>query len=248
MPAVPTYTTTAGDLSASGQSLVLTSVTGISAGTMLLVGQELMKVRSVDTANVSVAVTRGREGTRAVAHNSGAFTWVFASGGYEVDKASGKVAVSGYTGELGPLVLPIGSKYFDPDTGNEYILVETGASLIVGEWVAISGAGVATQLAIGTKGRVGIIVEAAVASDQVAWALVAGTFASALLDSDVTTAMQQLGAAAGFAAPYDSTNHTWIQRAVATVAPSTATSPAVGDGIGTVYIDHPWCAGPDFVS
>jgi len=71
---------------------------------------------------------------------------------------------------------------------------------------------------------------------------VRGTFASALFDSDVTTAIQ-LGAAAGFAAPFDSTNHTLIERATCTVAPSTATSPTVGDGLGTAYIDNPWVSG-----
>jgi hypothetical protein len=218
------------------------------AGGTLVLGRELCRIQAVDTVRLTVDVVRGREGTAAKAHLASIAVYYFGSGGYGQDGDTRAVTVDGYTGNLTRPTLPVGSEWTDPDTGNIYQLVDTGAAFQVGEWVVIDGAGLATQLALLSRGNVGIIVEAATASDQLAWALIVGSFAATLFDSDVTTAMQ-LGAAAGFAAPFDSTNHMIIARAICTVAPSTATSPTVGDGIGTAFIDRPFVDGvANFVS
>lgn len=241
-PSVPTSTTLSEDITASATRFTVGSITGIAKGDLLVIGDEMMLVLDTVTTPAQVQVQRGVNGTGAVQHNTDAAIY---QGDEEefVKSRAGRIALAGYTGVLGEMELPLGRAYFDPDLGDEYALVDAGATFIVGEWVVLDGAFLATQLALAnSKGRVGIIVEASIVSDKVAWVLVRGTFASALFDSDVTTAME-LGAAAGFAAPYDSTNHVLIQRATCTVAPSTATSPTVGDGVGTAYIDHPWVSG-----
>jgi hypothetical protein len=242
MPAPLTQTTITADISASARTIPIASATGVAAGSILVIGQEAVLVQSVNATALTCEVMRGHDGTRAKKHNSGALVYVGSGSTLGIDPVTGQITVAGYTGELGDMTLPLGSKYFDPDTGNEYTLVDCGATFINGEWVVLDGSFLATQLAIGSKGRVGIVTETPGASDQLAWVLTRGTYASALFDSDVTTAMQ-LGAAAGFAAPYDSTNGVLIERATCTTAPSTATSPTVGDGLGTAYVDNPWVNG-----
>jgi len=249
-----TTTTLSAALNASSRVFNLASTTGINgAGSLtteqsvIVVGSEAMLVQRVPVAG-TVEVIRGFGGTKARSHASGATVYAaarslfaFAQPG-DPSYPGGMVGLTGDAGDLPDYRLPVGLQVVDPNTGYEYMLVDCQSSFVVGEWVVIDGAGAASQLAIGSKGRVGIVVETVGASDRLSWVLRRGTYASALFDSDVTTGME-LGAAAGFAGPFDSTNHVKIERATCTTAPSTATSPTVGDGVGTAYIDNPWVSG-----
>lgn len=246
----PTKTTLTVTIDSQQRRIQIGSGSGIAVTGVLVLGAEICPITAIiDATNGIVEVLRGREGTKAKGHLAGIEVDYFgATGGWKYDSVNKKVVATGYAGSYTDPILPTGSEWTDPDTGQVYKMVDTGAAFQVGEWVVVDGAGLAAQLAIGSKGHVGIVVETVESSDRLAWVLIIGTFSSALFDSDVTTAMQ-LGAAAGFAAPFDSTNHVLIERATCTVAPSTATSPTVGDGVGTAFIQRPWVSGvPTFVS
>ena len=210
-----------------------------------------------------VVVMRGYAGTHARPHASGALVF----SGTE-DKFASKVP-TGYAvaadGPYLPLIVLAGSsarafrilnnawvevsvtrlynvRCVDQATGYEYLLVETSAAVVVGEWVVITGAGNASQLAAASKGRVGIVIEAAASSDLAAWVIVVGSYASALTTSDVTTAADMI-AGTGAADILTSTGGNIIWGAAATVNPSTATSPTLGGGVATVYLLNPWVSG-----
>lgn len=240
----PNWTTLGVAISDAQRIITLASVSGINVNDKLVVGAEILIVRKVSSTASQVTVRRGAEGTAARKHPVGAPVYIFAANTQPApryDKERQRVVVGGYDGYLPAPALPIGLLEYD-DFGNEYMLVDCSKGFVVGEWVVIDHQGLASQLAANSKGRVGIVVEPVDQSDTLAYVLRRGSFASALFDSDVTTAME-LGAAAGYAAPFDSSNHVKIERATCIVAPSTATTPTIGDGIGTAYIDRPWVSG-----
>jgi hypothetical protein len=211
-----------------------------TAASILVVGGEQMLLQRIPVAN-TIEVQRGHNGTEARAHLSGALVTI-GSGtllGRTTDGVTELIgdATAGYPN----FQLPVGSYYTDRSTGFVYQMVSVATAVVAGEWVYISSAGAALQLTATAKGLVGICVEAAAASTYT-WVLVAGTYASAMMVSDVTTAME-LGAGTGVANPYDSDNAVLIHRASCSVAPSTATTPSLGQGLGTAWIDHPWVSG-----
>lgn len=68
-----TKTTTSAAVGAGDTSVLLTALTGLAAGSMLLIDAEMMKVVSVPSAaSLPVPVLRGQDGTKQVAHVSGA--------------------------------------------------------------------------------------------------------------------------------------------------------------------------------
>lgn len=67
-----TTTTLSSACAATATSVVLTSATGVSAGSYLLIDQELMKVTQEYTSGTTVNVLRGQGGTVVSAHVSGA--------------------------------------------------------------------------------------------------------------------------------------------------------------------------------
>jgi hypothetical protein len=248
-PDAPTLVTTLSAAAAVGDTRIsLTSATGLVAGSIIVVGHEVMEVVTADTTANTAETRRGVSGTRQVAHISGAD--VFGGAKSEFTMVGGRPARSGYSGSLGlhaKMVLPLNTVYVDPDTGYEYRLVDCQSAFVVGEWVTIDSRGLATQLAVAQEGRVGIVIEVA-ASDDYAWVIVGGLFASAVLDSDVSTAVL-LGANVGYLSPYDSDTDVLIQNARCTVAPVSSSVGTLGDAIGTVYIDNPWTSGiANFVS
>ncbi len=241
--------------SAAATRLSVTSSTGMNAytastpATVLVIGSEAMTVTAVINST-TVDVERGQQGTTALPHaNSttiyfGNSTSAIGSSLTSLSPAVFTLAAPLATNGLPQFVTTVGAKRMDPNSGYVYMLVDCQAALVNGEWVIIDGNGLASALATGSKGRVGILVEDIAASDTWAWALVEGTYASALFTSGVTTACY-LKAGTGCADIMTSTDGNIIFGATCTVAPSTATSPTIGDGLGTAYISNPWVQGVD---
>lgn len=233
--------------------------TAAAVGDVVFVNREAMKVKAVQ--GTTHTVLRGQNGTRALAHASGQPAFYGVPAYFSPSVPQGK-AVAAQEVAVPRIVLPEGRVFrilndswievppgrlanhraVDPDTGYEYVLVDCAAAFQVGEWVAIDGDGLATQLSASSKGRIGIIIEAASASDTLTWAIVVGVFAAALFTSGVTTACV-LMAGTGCANISTSTGGNVIFNATCTVAPSTATSPSVGDGVGTALLNNPFCYG-----
>ena len=262
MPAALSNTTISAAITKEQKTIPLTSVTGVAVENILVLGGEAMCVTEI-VGTTAVNVLRGCEGTHSRAHSSGAVAW-FGPPNYFTNRIPTGTAVSADEVVLPKIVLAGGSarcfrilnsawvelstrrlagyKATDDATGYEYALVDCQSAFQIGEWVAIDGEGLASQLGTGTKGRVGIIIETVSASDTLAWAITVGTYASALLTSSVTTACVLI-AGTGAANIGTSTGGNVIFNATCTVAPSTATSPTVGEGVGTVVLVNPYCYG-----
>jgi len=256
-------TTLASAIDKKQTNIKLASVTNRAQHDLLVVDQEVMLVNEVDTTNATVHVQRGYYATEAVAHASGQRVWCDRQNRFKLRPPRGKV-VAAEVGFLPWIVVqggdPVAYRYVndawveiptervvnirceDPDTGYEYLLVDCQSAFAVGEWVVVDADGLATQLATTSKGRVAIIVETIGASDTLSWVIVAGSYASALTTSGVTTAADLI-AAAGHATPLTSDGGNIIWGAVCTAAPSTATSPAIGGAVATVYLMNPWVSG-----
>jgi len=238
-PATPYQTTLAAALDASAVTISTAASTGFAVGKFLAIGNEVLELTAVDTTNHVHSVKRGMKGTQAVAHANAATVSMGAASAFGPNTKDG-IEIAGYSGgALGTPKLPIGSKWVDPATGYEYILCDSAAAYILGEWVVITPDGAASQLAATSKGRVGVVVEAVSASDKLFWVLVVGSFASCNLTSDVTTAIQ-LAAGTGTLDWPTSTATPLVRGVSCTTAPSTATSPGLGGGVGTCYLNNPW--------
>ena len=247
-PSTPYQTTLSAALDASAVTIKTAASTGFAAGKHIVIGKEAMLLVEVDLTNHTHQVKRGMKGTAAQKHASGAIVSLGANTAFGPNSNDG-VEVAGYVGDLNiKMKLPIGNRAVDPDTGYEYVLCDSAAAFVKGEWVVFTGAGAASQLAATSKGWVGIVAEAVGASDKLFWVLVKGICDFAMTSSDVTTAAL-LQSAAGYVDIPSSAAGAYVRRAACTVAPSTATSPALGGGIATVYLDNPWTdPGDAFVS
>lgn len=251
-PALPQTTLSAAI--AGGQAgplrFSVASTAGMTAGSnvappsTLVIGGESFTVTNVVNSTV-VDTERGQQASSAQAHASGTIVYIASPstlGPLGTQSPSVYNLVAPAT-SLPQFTTVVGSKRMDPNTGYIYMLVDCQAALVNGEWVVIDGNGLASALASTSKGRVGILQEDVSASDTLAWVLVEGTYASALFTSSVTTACY-LQAGTGAADLYGvSTDGNVIWGASCTVAPSTATSPTIGDGLGTAYISNPWVSG-----
>lgn len=234
-------TTLSAALTKTSGVVKLTSTSGLAVGDLIAIGNELCSVNAIPISG-QAEVTRGAQGTAAKAYASGTAVRFGSAAQFTRLRGSNRIGLAGDAGTLPAYELPLGQEVADPSTGNVYVLGDCASSFLDGEWVLISATGGFTQLAAGDKGRIGVIVEAVSASDRYAYAMVVGSYTSALFSSDVTTA-GQLGVATGHAGIFNSTNHIQIHRAICTAAPSTATSPAVGGAVGTVLLDRPWTDG-----
>jgi hypothetical protein len=189
-PTTPYQTTLSAALGASDIVIKTAASTGFEAGKRLVIGKEVCLLTKVDTTNHTHEVKRGMAGTAAKAHASGAIVTLGTAATFGPVTKDG-VAVAGYDGTVGsgaPMNLPIGSRFVDPDSGYEYLLCDSpNATLAVGDWVAISAAGAASALAVASRGRVGVVVEAPGASDRLFWVAVVGSF-SAQMHASVTSA------------------------------------------------------------
>lgn len=247
--------------------IVVSSVSNLTVGMLAVVHGEAMLVNRIDTATTKIGVQRGYAGTKERKHASGSVMWVDRAEYFSTDVPSG-TASSSEEVALPRIVLPAGytaqearcyrivndswvevstarlanQRCADPDTGYEYLLVDCASSFLAGEWCVVDPDGLASQLAASSKGRVAIIVETVSASDTLSWALVVGKYASTNTTSDVTTAADMV-AGTGTADVLTSTGGNIIWGAACTVAPSTATSPGLGGGVATVYVQNPWVSG-----
>jgi hypothetical protein len=245
-PATPYQTTLSAALTASAGTVYTAASTGFVIGGYLVIGKEVLLLTKCDTTNHVHEVKRGMKGTAAVKHASSAIVSFGAASVFGPNTTDG-VEVAGYVGEFASPVLPIGSRYVDPDTGYEYILCDSGNSYIKGEWVIISAAGAATQLATTSQGRVGLVTEAVGASDKLFWVMVVGASDYALLASQVTTAMP-LSAEAGFLESTTSgTNVPVVRGVTCTSIPVTTTSPFTNAHYGSVYLCNPWITAGDIL-
>jgi hypothetical protein len=189
-PSTPYQTTLAAAITASSTTIKTAASTGFVIGGMVVIGKEAIQLVTVDTTNHLHTVKRGMKGTASKGHQSGAIVTYGASSIFTPDTKGG-IGIAGYDGVVGdniPMTLPIGSRYVDPDTGYEYLLCDSpNATLAVGDWVAISADGAASDLAVATRGRVGIVTEVPGASDRLFWVMVVGK-AYGQCHANVTTA------------------------------------------------------------
>ncbi len=231
--------------------IAVASSTGMSAGsstaaaTVLVVGNEAMTVVNV-VNTTTVEVERGTNGSAVSAHASGAIVYFGNSSSSIGNLATSTPSVFNLGAAQSTAGIPqfstvVGMKKMDPNTGYVYQLVDCQNALFDGEWSVIDGTALASSLAAGSKGRVGIVVETVAASDTLSWVLREGTYSSATFTSDVTTACILK---AGTSQPdiLTSTDGNVIYGATCTAAPSTATTTILG-GVGTAYIENPWCFG-----
>lgn len=242
IPALTTTTLTAA-LNATDRRFAIGSTTGITGlGSLttpqsaLVIGGEIMLVQNVPVSG-TVEVIRGQFGTKARAHAASVTVSAGAATRFSFNDYDQRIGLAGTPGSLPDYVLPVGGTRVDPDTGNEYALVDCQAAMAIGSWAVIDGAGLASALASTSKGRVGVVVETVGGSDTLSWVLVAGTFASTQFTSDVTTACELIAGAA-IADILTSTGGNVIERATCISAPTSTTT-----DYGTVYMDHPWVSG-----
>jgi len=253
-------------MTASQTFAKVSSVTSRLVGDLLVQDTEVMLVNRLepdDILNSIVGVQRGYAGTRASKHASGAVCWLDRAEYFAQTKPRGSVTASEVA--VLPVVVisaedPKAYRYVndswveisrnrvvnhecvDPDTGFVYLLVDCQNAFQVGEWAVVDPNGLATQVGAASKGRVVIIVETVTASDTFSWGLHAGTYTAALLSSNVTSAADMI-AVTGAGDILTSAGGNIIWRAWAQSDPTTLTSPTVGGGIGTVYIDRPYVDG-----
>lgn len=247
--------------------VAVSAVTNITVGMIAVVNGEAMLVNKVDASNTKLGLQRGYAGTKERKHASGSVMWVDRPEYFSTDVPSGQatateevalprmVLPAGYTAQEARCFRIVNDSWVevsthrlanhrcsDPDTGYEYLLVDCQSSFLAGEWCVVNPEGLASQLAASSKGRVAIIVETVSASDTLSWALVVGKYASTNTTSDVTTAADMV-ASTGTADILTSTGGNILWGAACTVAPSTATSPGLGGGVATVYVNNPWVSG-----
>lgn len=168
-------TTLSAALDAETVNFAVAATTNITAGQMLVVRGEAMKVMAVDDPSSGyVVVRRGVDGTYARAHASGQRVWI---GDHDAFKAvrdnANRLGLVGASGTLPDYMLP-GQRAFD-DNGNEYVMVELTAECFTGTTVVISVDGnfQAKQAVGGTQGNIGLVSEHAT-SDQFVWAQIFG--------------------------------------------------------------------------
>jgi hypothetical protein len=155
----------------------------------------------VNSTGSIIEVERGQQGTAAKPHLSGAAVYLSSTAtppAYTFGRKADRVVVKNdITNNLPDFALPLGSLVVDPETGYEYVVVDTSEAMTVGEWVVIDADGRATPLNAASIGRVGIITQAIGASDTLALALVVGKYAGAQISSLSSLAPPAWIAAAG---------------------------------------------------
>lgn len=264
-------TTTAGAISKTALSVIMTALpSNMAKGFIMVVDEEAFLINDFNTDTKQVNFQRGWAGTRGdVEHASGQVAWLDKPELFYQNQPTGKATAANE--KASPrIVLPAANpnmlgaeawrivndswvkidprrvknhRCFDPDTGYEYLLVGCAADLVDGEFVVVDPDGAASALATTSKGRVAIMVEAVTGSSTaLSWALVVGKYANALTTSTVTTAADLI-AGTGCANILSSDGGNIIWGAACTVAPSTTTSPSIGDGLATVYVSNPWVSG-----
>ena len=199
-------TTTLTNAIAAGDSeFVVGSTTNIAAGTLLVFagtgGLEVARCASIPISG-RVIVRRGVEGTVARAHPASALIYLGTPDVFKTIKETA-TALVGDSGALPDYLLP-GSRARD-GAGNEYVMVDSTASIVLGATVLISKDGLFTAQVLDAdlgSGPVGILVEAAT-SNQWTWAQVFGFNAHAKMTggSSLATSLGELQASSDVSTP-----------------------------------------------
>ena len=173
-------TTFAETITSETNTFALTTTTGVTAGMILVTPAEVMHVRDVPVAG-TVVVRRGVEGSFAGPHTSGDTVYFGLPSAFAQVKDNA-LKLFGPSVKLPDVCIP-GVRGVDV-RGNEYILVDSTATIVPGATVLISKDGnfTATVLTQAGQGNVGVLVEDAT-SDQWAWAQIRGLHAHAKLGS-----------------------------------------------------------------
>lgn len=180
------------------------STSGIAVGQLLAIagtgGVEIVKVQDIPSSG-RVKVIRGKNGTKARPHPSGARFFI----GDPDDFAQLRNSAAGIFGNSDTLpeyCLP-GTRARD-GAGNEYVMVELTQTVTPGATVLISKDGnfTAAVLTSAGVGTVGVMVEPA-SSDQYAWAQIFGYNAHAKLvgGSSLVTSLGEFGGASSVSTP-----------------------------------------------
>lgn len=181
------YTTLSSALSKTGRRLLVASTTGISAGNKLIVSGEVMLVVSV-VSSTELEVERGQEGTFARAKKNGVNVYYTDGANLVPGSEPDHIVLNDGNSDVYPRYRAwLGAKARDGE-GNEYVMVDFQSAVGVGSWVVFNSAFLASPIASGARGRVGVVVQAATASDRWGWVQVYGYFADALLVADAASA------------------------------------------------------------
>src|SRR5574341_636 len=203
-------TTLSEALTSSTNDFTVGSTTNITAGDLLAVRDEVIKVLEVPVSG-RVKVMRGVDGTEARAHASGQRFFIIQNPEDVKRDTKRRLSVVGASVTYPDYLLP-GQRAKD-GAGNEFIMCEFTAVGYSCQSVLISNDGnfTATTLtgAQGAKGAVGILVEG-VTSDQFAWVQIYGYNAAAQINDAAST--DASGAVSSYVA----------------VAATTASTPATG--------------------
>jgi len=157
------------------------STTNVSVGDLLAFRNELMQVRDIPVAG-TVVVRRGYQGTRSLAHKSGATFYIGTGEEFELIH-NVSLGLFGPSAEVPGICIP-GARAFDVD-GYEYVLVDilnivNAVGIVAGSTVGITKDGNfgANTLATTHSGPIGIITETAT-SNQWVWAMIKGLYRNA---------------------------------------------------------------------
>lgn len=184
----------------SVNEFTVASTANITKGDLLVFRNEIMHVREVPVSG-RVKVRRGYEGSRALAHRSGETFFIGDADQFALIRDAA-LGIFGNDFQLPKVCVP-GARGFDSE-GNEYVLVDLTATMVLGATVAISKDGLYTAavLTASHQGPVGVLAEGGT-SDQWAWALIRGYHPHAKLvgGSSLVTSTGVLRAATSVSTP-----------------------------------------------
>lgn len=249
-------TTLSAALDAKVTYFQVASSTNISAGNILIVNGEAMRVDTIPSSGW-LNVLRGWDGTRARKHASGSVVYIGAPDKFQSYRDY-SIGVFGDEGNFPRYPLP-GARGRD-GYGNEYVLCDFTSGTFTGCAVVISVDGLfnAAPFTQGTHGPVGLAVEKVSTSDLYSWVQIYGYHAAAQdaggADSSAATSSWVLCAASsastpatGFVAIDPSASNTGqrIYGALIVGAATSATTATTGDSELTgvtypVFLNYPW--------
>ncbi len=179
-------TTLSSALSKTGKRVLVASTTGITAGMKGVIGTEMVTVMTVVSAT-ELEVQRAVDGTKAWPHKSGVNFYYAAASSFGAREDGSILINDGDPSYYPQYRAPLGSKARDGE-GNEYLMVDFQSAVGIGSWVTIDNTFKATPIVSGARGPVGVVVQAASASDRWGWVQVFGKFSDALLVADAASA------------------------------------------------------------
>ena len=254
-PLTPYQTTLNGAIDASQMSIKTVASTGFVDGWYVVIGREVMLITKANTTTHTHEVRRGMKGSAAKAHRTGVPVTAGPATTFGSVTKDGNITLTGYTGNYTAPLLPLGSRWIDPDTGYEYVCANANQAFTIGSWVHLAQLTEFAQvnavlLTNALKGRVGIVVETGTVSSATCWVMVVGTYSAALFahtkapvtTGTLLTASGSVPGALGCPTTCD-LQQTRVFGATCTVALTTGSCPITDANPGTAYINNPWTHG-----